>query len=101
MTSRLTGKGSALALQRITKDYSGLLASSEFKDKVSIDFFKDNMYVWRVKFDLSKYDISEQLKQDFVALANKTFRDVRDQRLEYEVIFPENYPLNPFFVRVV
>ena len=55
MRSKLTGKGSALATQRIQKDYAGLLASSEFKDKCSIDFFKDNMYIWRVKFDLHSY----------------------------------------------
>ncbi len=101
MTSRLTGKGSALATQRIQKDYAGLLASSEFKDKVSVEFYKDNMYVWRVKFDLTKYEISQDLKNDFIQLANKTYKDPKECKLEYEVIFPENYPINPFFVRVV
>jgi hypothetical protein len=65
MSAKLTGKGSALATQRIQKDYAGLLASSEFKDKVTVDFFKDNMYIWRVKFDLHKYEISKNLKSDF------------------------------------
>ncbi len=34
-------------------------------------------------------------------LAKKTFKDPEECKLEYEVIFPENYPLNPFFIRVV
>ena len=101
MSSKLTGKGSALATQRIQKDYAGLLASSEFKDKVSVDFFKDNMYIWRVKFDLHNYEISKNLKNDFESLAQKTGKALGDLRLEYEVIFPENYPHEPFFIRVV
>lgn len=47
----------------------GLLQSDEFKDKLAIDFFKDNMYVWRVKFDLIKYEISKHLKEDFAVLS--------------------------------
>ena len=43
----------------------GLLASSEFKQKLQIDFFKDNMYVWKVRFDLQNYEISKTLKEDF------------------------------------
>ena len=101
MATRLTGKGSALATQRIQKDYAGLLASSEFKGKVNVEFFKDNMYVWRVKFDLSQYEISKELKQDFEIYAEKNSKDPKNCPLEYEVIFPENYPLNPFFIRVV
>lgn len=99
--SRLTGKGSALASQRIKKDYVGLLQSEEFKDKVAIDFFKDNMYVWRVKFDLIKYEISKQLKEDFAVLSQKQGVKELEAKLEYEVIFPENYPHEPPFVRVV
>lgn len=71
MTSKYTGKGSALASQRIQKDYVGLLASSEFKDRVSVEFFKDNMYVWKVKFDILNYEISTNLKADFKQLQEK------------------------------
>ena len=52
MTSTMTGKGSALANQRILKDYVSLLKSDEFKGKMEVDFAGDNMYVWRVRFDL-------------------------------------------------
>lgn len=69
MAQKLTGRGSALASQRIQKDYVGLNSSEEFKDMLKVDFFKDNMYVWRVKFDLNKYEISKQLRADFKAVA--------------------------------
>lgn len=65
MAAKYTGKGSALASQRIQKDYVGLMASSEFKEKLTIDFFKDNMYIWKVKFDLTQYEIGGDLKNDF------------------------------------
>lgn len=101
MTAKLTGKGSALATQRIQKDYAGLMASSEFKDKVTVDFYRDNMYIWRVKFDLMKYEITKTLREDFKAVAIKSARDPSDLKIEYEVIFPENYPHQPPFIRVV
>ena len=66
MAQRVTGKGSKAASSRIQKDYIGLLASTEFKEMMTVDFLKDNMYVWRVKFDLQKYEISKSLKTDFL-----------------------------------
>jgi ubiquitin-conjugating enzyme E2 Q len=68
---------------------------------VNIEFLKDNMYVWRVKFDIQKYDLKKDLKEDFAALARRTGQDPKRINLEYEVIFPENYPHDPPFIRVV
>lgn len=65
MASKFTGKGSALSSQRIGKDYVGLMKSSEFKEKLRIEFFKNNMYVWKVYFDLLNYEVSNELKKDF------------------------------------
>ena len=48
MASKYTGKGSALASKRIQNEYVGLLSSGEFKEKVQVDFYKDNMYIWKV-----------------------------------------------------
>lgn len=101
MAGKLTGKGSALASQRIQKDYVGLLSSSEFKEIIEANFYKDNIYVWRVKFDLERYEISPALKADFQSLAKNLNRSQKELRLEYEVIFPENYPHAPPFIRVV
>ena len=68
---------------------------------LNVDFYKDNMYVWRVKFDLRKYEISKSLKSDFSQIAQRMGKPSTDATLEYEVIFPENYPHEPFFIRVV
>jgi ubiquitin-conjugating enzyme E2 Q len=59
------------------------------------------MYIWRVKFDLTKYEISKELKLDFATIEKKLGKGSNEMRLEYEVIFPENYPHEPFFIRVV
>jgi len=66
MIEKITGKGSALSTQRITKDYVGLMKSTEFKDKLKIEFYKNNMYIWKVCFDILNYEISKDLKQDFI-----------------------------------
>jgi hypothetical protein len=48
-----------------------MLKSSEFKDKLKIEFYKNNMYIWKVSFDIMNYEISKELKQDFMALSEK------------------------------
>ena len=47
------------------------MKSSEFKDKLNIEFFKNNMYIWKVSFDILSYEISNELKQDFMLLKEK------------------------------
>ena len=32
---------------------------------LKIDMVGDNIYTWKVTFDLSKYEISNELKEDF------------------------------------
>ena len=48
------------------------MSSDEFKEKVNIEFHKDNMYIWKVQFDIMLYEISKQLKDDFDALKRRT-----------------------------
>lgn len=69
MAEKFTGKGSQLSTQRISKDYVGLMKSSEFKDKIKVEFFKNNMYIWKVSFDIVHYEVSNELKSDFKKLA--------------------------------
>lgn len=76
MAKRLTGKGSALASQRINKDYIGLMGSGEFKNIAECEFYKDNMYVWRLSFNLFKYEVSKNLKVDFESLAKRMGKPV-------------------------
>lgn len=47
------------------------MKSSEFKNKIKIEFVSNNMYVWRVSFDLLNYEVSGNLKKDFIELERK------------------------------
>lgn len=46
MKNKISGKGSAMATERIMIEYKGLMRSTEFKDILSIDFKNNNMYTW-------------------------------------------------------
>lgn len=78
-----------------------MMSSDEFQGKMEIHFIKDNVYTWRFKFDLQNYEVSENLKNDFKQLATRIGQPVESIKLEYEIIFPENYPIHPPFIRVV
>lgn len=47
------------------------MKSQEFKEKIKIEFFKNNMYIWKVSIDLVNYEVSNELKNDFKQLALK------------------------------
>ena len=100
MSKKFTNKGSAVESQRIGKDYAGLMKSSEFRNKLTVDFHNNNMYVWRVYFDLLNYEVSANLKKDLVELEKK-MGDKKKAMLQYEVIFSDSYPHDPPFIRVV
>jgi hypothetical protein len=68
------------------------MGSDEFKGIVQCEFYRDNIYVWKVYFDILKYEVSKSLKADFETLASRMDKPVSSMRLEYEVIFPEAYP---------
>ena len=46
-------------------EFKALLSSKDFKDIMKIDFVKDNLYLWRVTFDITKYELSKELRTDF------------------------------------
>lgn len=56
------------------------------------------MYVWKVVFEIMKYEISPDLKADFALLGNKLGKS---PYIEYEVLFSDDYPISPPFFRVV
>jgi ubiquitin-conjugating enzyme E2 Q len=74
-----------------------MLTSTDFKDILNIDFVKDNMFTWRVTFDITKYEIHKDLKEDFAQLPKLG----RKEQIEYEVIFSDDFPISPPFFRVV
>lgn len=65
MKSKVQGKGSVMATQRIMVEYKAMLQSKDFKGLMKIDVPGDNFYTWKITFDLSKYEISKELKADF------------------------------------
>ena len=69
MKDKLTGKGSAMATERIQLEYKGLIKSSDFKSIIAIDMKNDNLYNWIVTFDITKYEIGNELKADYKKLA--------------------------------
>lgn len=48
-----------------------MMKSTEFKDKVKIDFHQNNMYAWKVIFDITKYEVSKELAKDFKDLGER------------------------------
>lgn len=58
------GKGSATANKRIFLEYKGLTSSKEFKNS-KIVMEENNIYKWKILFEILKFDLSKELKQDF------------------------------------
>lgn len=62
MKSKVVGKGSAMSTQRIMIEYKHMLMSKDFKDILKIDMVKDNIYIWKLVFNVTKYEISKELR---------------------------------------
>lgn len=39
-----------------------MMSSNDFKKIATIEFLKDSLYTWRVRFDIMKYEIEKDLK---------------------------------------
>jgi hypothetical protein len=46
-------------------EYKSMVSAKDFKNLMKIEIPNDNFYTWRIAFDLSKYEISKELKEDF------------------------------------
>jgi ubiquitin-protein ligase len=97
MEKAFTGAGSATATKRIFGEYKYLVKSKECRG-IDVNFLQDSCYIWQVLVDIQNFELSSDLKADFVAYANK---HSRSQHLEFEVRFDSSFPFNPPFVRVV
>jgi ubiquitin-protein ligase len=97
MELAFTGAGSATATKRIFSEYKYLVKSKECRG-IDVHFLQDSCYIWQVVVDVQNFELSSDLKADFVAYANK---HSRNQHLEFEVRFDSSFPFNPPFVRVV
>jgi len=99
MAKIFTGKGSMMANKRLFIEYKGLSTSKEFKN-TKITIKEDNMYVWRMVFDILKFDLSKELKLDFEKIKQFS-KDGTGGELEFEIIYSENFPFDPPFIRIV
>ena len=92
------GKGTSTATKRILAEYK------HFQTKADLENFEikfknnDNFYVWTVVLDILKFELTEELKGDleYVKLKQNT-----DPTLDFEITFPDNFPFDPPFIRVV
>ena len=98
MRGKITGKGSAMSTQRILIEYKAMVQSQDFKDILQMEMIKDSIYVWKLVFNVSKYEISKELKEDFLARQNQYNLP---QEVSYEITFPDSYPHDPVFIRVL
>lgn len=93
----MVGKGTPAANKRIMNEYKALNSSKDFKNFV-IEMQPDNIYVWQLKFDILKFDLTKEIKADFQEYARLTGQSAC---LIFEMRFPEGFPFEPPFIRVV
>ncbi|MDR3549565.1 MAG: hypothetical protein P4M11_15075 [Candidatus Pacebacteria bacterium] len=70
MSKLFIGKGSASANKRLLIEYRSLSTSKDFKN-FALTFKEDNVYIWRMVFDILKFDLTKELKADFESLKDK------------------------------
>ncbi len=115
MEKLFIGKGSASANKRLLIEYRGLTTSKDFKN-FTVNFKENNVYIWRINFDILKFDLSKELRNDFETLSQnygavtilfflygeKRYENFPQKpELEFEVIFSQDFPFDPPFIRVV
>ena len=93
-----SGKGSSMTNKRIMQEYKYLINSKECKGLTAEFQGESNMYIWEVKVDINKFEVTKELKKDFEDYAK---RYDRNQELVFEMRFDSNYPFTPPFLRVI
>lgn len=98
LENKFTGKGSVTATKRILKEYKHFQTNADLEN-FEIKFKNgDNFYSWTLVLDILKFELTEELKEDFeYAKAQQN----KDPTLEFEITFPSTFPFDPPFIRVV
>jgi ubiquitin-conjugating enzyme E2 Q len=92
---KFIGQGSEMGKKRILNEYKNFMRSKELEN-FSIEFYQgDNIYKWEVKIHVLKFDLEKKLREDFF------FCEGENPTLNLEMTFPENYPFESPFIRVV
>jgi len=91
-----TVTGSVQASDRLMKELRDIYRSDTFKEGIySIDLINDSLYEWKIK--LKGVDKDSPLAGDLTTLKEREGKDF----IELNMLFKENYPFEPPFVRVV
>ncbi|ODM97979.1 Ubiquitin-conjugating enzyme E2 Q2 [Orchesella cincta] len=91
-----TVTGSVQASDRLMKELRDIYRSDTFKKGIySIDLINDSLYEWKIK--LKGVDKDSPLYADLMTLKEREGKDF----IELNMLFKENYPFEPPFVRVV
>lgn len=98
LESKFIGKGSVTATKRILKEYKHFQTNADLEN-FEIKFKNgDNFYVWTLVLDILKFELTEELKEDF---EYSKAQQKKDPTLEFEITFPSSFPFDPPFIRVV
>lgn len=98
LETNFSGKGSATATKRILKEYKHFQTSADIEN-FEIKFKNENnFYQWTVILDILKFELTEELKQDFEYAKEQSSKD---PTLEFEIVFSNAFPFDPPFIRVV
>lgn len=99
LENKFAGKGSVTATKRILKEYKHFQTSTDIEN-FEIKFKSgDNFYQWSVILDILHFELTEELKEDFLWM--KKSQDDKDPTLEFEIVFSSSFPFDPPFIRVV
>jgi ubiquitin-conjugating enzyme E2 Q len=91
-----TVTGSVQASDRLMKELRDIYRSDTFKRGIySIDLVNDSLYEWNIR--LKGVDKDSPLYSDLITLKEREGKDY----IQLNIMFKENYPFEPPFVRVV
>jgi len=86
-----SGAGSKQATERLMSELKQIMKSDPEKQGYSVKPLKDNLYHWEVKF--FNFDRTDPIGEDLAKSKHK--------HILLNVTFPQTYPFNPPFIRVI
>jgi ubiquitin-conjugating enzyme E2 Q len=96
--SLFSGQGSSQSSRRLMQEYRNLLSSKTLQN-ISVEFeHGSNIYIWHIHIDTTFFDLGPSLASDFETYAR---RYSRPKTVVFEVRFPNTYPADPPFVRLI
>jgi ubiquitin-protein ligase len=99
LENKFAGKGSIIATKRILKEYKHFQTSTDIENFDIVFKNGDNFYQWNVILDILHFELTDELRQDFLWM-KKEQKD-KDPTLEFEILFPSSFPFDPPFIRIV